>query len=113
MSDKKDPITLTAAAAARVKTLLSKADKKVLGLRLGVDKKGCSGLAYKVAYAEEENPADIKVQQQGVTVYVTPDAALYLYGSVMDYVDEPLYAGFRFENPNAKGTCGCGESFHV
>ncbi len=109
----KIPLILTEAAINRVKYLLAKADTDALGVRVSVNKKGCSGYAYKVDYAKAGNEDDIKVETQGVTVFIAPDAALILHGSVMDYVEEDLYQGFKFDNPNAKGTCGCGESFHI
>ena len=109
----KSPITLTEAAIARVAKLLSKAPEGTNALRVGVDKKGCSGLAYVVEYATKANDTDVELQAGDNTILITAEASLVLYGSVMDYVEEDLYQGFKFDNPNAKGTCGCGESFHI
>ena len=109
----KAPITLTANAIARIKHLISKTDKQVFGIRIGVDQKGCSGFGYDIGYAEEENPKDAVVEAEGVKVFIDNAALLYLIGSELDYVEEELFAGFKFNNPNAKGECGCGESFTV
>ena len=109
----KAPITLTDAAKERVAKLLSKAPEGTTALRVGVDEKGCSGLAYVVEYAENANDTDVQLEAGENKVLITAEASLVLYGSVMDYVEEDLYQGFKFDNPNAKGTCGCGESFHI
>lgn len=106
-------IRLTDAAADRVKALLARRDKPAAGLRVSVDSKGCSGLAYVVDYVDEPNPGDDKVQDKGVTIFVDPKAVLYLLGSEMDYVEDKFSAGLVFKNPNESGRCGCGESFHV
>lgn len=107
------PLTFTENAIARMAKLLSKAPEGTLGLRVGVDKKGCSGLAYVVEYANQANETDVQLQAGPHTVLVTAEASIVLYGSIMDYVEEDLFQGFKFDNPNAKGTCGCGESFHI
>jgi len=109
----KAPLTLTTAAIERVAKLMTKAPQGVTALRVGVDKKGCSGLAYVVEYAQKTNDTDLALKAGEYTVLVTAEASLVLYGSIMDYVEEDLYQGFKFDNPNAKGTCGCGESFHI
>lgn len=106
-------ITLTDAAAARVKALMAKAEGKAVALRLGVKAKGCSGLSYSVEYASEKGPNDEVVEDKGVTIFVDPRATLFILGSEMDYVEDKLQSGFVFRNPNEKGRCGCGESFHV
>ena len=106
-------IKLTDAAADRVKALLARRDKPAAGLRVSVDSKGCSGLAYVVDYVDEPNPADELVEDKGVTIFVDPKAVLYLLGSEMDYVEDKFSAGLVFKNPNEAGRCGCGESFHV
>ena len=106
-------LRLTDAAADRVKTLLAKRDKPAAGLRVSVDSKGCSGLAYVVDYVDEPNPADDLVEDKGVKIFVDPKAVLYLLGSEMDYVEDKFSAGLIFKNPNEAGRCGCGESFHV
>jgi iron-sulfur cluster assembly protein len=106
-------IKLTEAAASRVQELLSKRGKPSLGIRIGVRSKGCSGLSYTLEYADQKDPMDELVEQHGVTVLIDPKATLFILGTEMDYVEEQLQSGFVFRNPNEKGRCGCGESFHV
>ena len=108
-------ITLTETAAERVKQLIAKApdDKPVLGLRVGVKSRGCSGLSYFVEYAEEQRKFEDMVEDKGVRIFIDPTAVMFLLGSEMDYVEETFQTGFVFTNPNEKGRCGCGESFHV
>jgi len=107
------PITLTEAAAARVRALIAKSDKPVLGLRIGVKTQGCSGLSYVVEYAEERKKLEDVVEDKGVTIFIDPAATMFLIGSEMDYVEDRFHSGFVFTNPNEKGRCGCGESFSV
>jgi iron-sulfur cluster assembly protein len=104
---------LTDAAVERVKALLEQRGKPTAGVRIGVRTKGCSGLSYTLEYADERGPKDEVVETQGVTILVDPKATLFLIGTEMDYVEEKLKTGFVFRNPNEKGRCGCGESFHV
>ena len=106
-------ITLTDAAAERVRDLMSRADKPVLGLRVGINSKGCSGLSYEVEYAEEQKRFEDVVEDKGVKIFIDPTAVMFLLGSEMDYVEDTFHTGFVFNNPNEKGRCGCGESFHV
>ena len=106
-------ITLTDAAAERVKRLIAKSDKPVLGLRVGVKTRGCSGLSYFVEYAEEQKKFEDVVEDKGVKIFIDPTAVIFLIGSEMDYVEETFQTGFVFRNPNEKGRCGCGESFHI
>ncbi len=106
-------ITLTDAAVARVKELIGKADKPALGLRVGVDTRGCSGLSYVVEYAEEQKRFEDIVEDKGVKIFIDPTAVMFLLVSVMDFVEDKFHTGFVFNNPNEKGRCGCGESFHV
>ena len=110
-------LNLTDAAAERVKRLMANAppggEKPVLGLRIGVKTKGCSGLSYTLEFADEKGAMDEVVTQDGVTVLIDPKATLFILGTEMDYVEEKLQSGFVFRNPNEKGRCGCGESFHV
>ena len=106
-------INLTPAAVARVKALLDKRGKPSAGIRIGVKTKGCSGLSYTLEFADEKGPMDEVVQQDGVTVLIDPKATMFVLGTEMDYVEEKLQSGFFFKNPNEKGRCGCGESFHV
>jgi iron-sulfur cluster assembly protein len=107
------PINLTDAAAERVKSLIAKSEKPVSGLRIGVKSRGCSGLSYFVEYADAKKPLEEVVQDKGVTIFIDPTAIMFLIGSQMDYVEDKFNSGFIFTNPNEKGRCGCGESFHV
>lgn len=104
---------LTPAAVERVKALLEKRGKPSAGIRIGVKTKGCSGLSYTLEFADAKGAMDEVVEQDGVTVLIDPKATLFILGTEMDYVEEKLQSGFVFRNPNEKGRCGCGESFHV
>jgi iron-sulfur cluster assembly protein len=106
-------MSITEAAAERVRDLIAKRGKPTLGVRIGVRTKGCSGLSYTLEYADEKAPADEVVEAHGVKLLVDPKASLFLIGTQMDYEVEKLKSGFVFRNPNEKGRCGCGESFHV
>ncbi len=108
------PITLTPAAVERVKALMARADKPVLGLRVGVSTKGCSGMSYTIEYAED-GPRKMEevVNQDGATVFIEPSAVMFLIGSEMDFTQDKLQASFSFTNPNETSRCGCGESFSV
>jgi iron-sulfur cluster assembly protein len=114
MSRPRPPLlTLTENAAAQVKSLLSQREKPALGVRVSLKTKGCSGLAYGMEYVDTARPEDESVSCFDVVVFIDPQATLFLVGTTMDYVDDPLAPGFQFINPNEKGRCGCGESFHV
>jgi iron-sulfur cluster assembly protein len=106
-------ISLTDAAAERVKAIMARSDKPVAGLRLGVKKGGCAGLEYTLSYAETPNPADEVVQDKGVTVFVEPAAVLYLLGTQMDFQTSKMSSSFVFNNPNQTSACGCGESVAI
>lgn len=106
-------LTLTDAAAERVKSLMAKAPGEIVGLRIGVKARGCSGMSYDIQYAKERMKFDEVVEDKGVTILIDPAAVMFLIGSEMDYVDDKFDTGFKFVNPNEKGRCGCGESFHV
>jgi iron-sulfur cluster assembly protein len=106
-------IQITDAAAERVQALLAKRGKPSAGIRIGVRTKGCSGLSYTIEYADERSKFDEVVEDKGVTVLIDPKATLFILGTEMDYVEDKLQSGFVFKNPNEKGRCGCGESFHV
>ena len=105
-------VTLTETAAKHVTANLAKRGKGV-GLRLGVRTSGCSGLAYKLEYADEAKPEDVTFESNGVTVVVDPKSLPYIDGMELDFAREGLNEGFRFNNPNVKDQCGCGESFNV
>ena len=105
-------VTLTDRAADHVQRYIEKRGKGV-GLRLGVRTTGCSGLAYKLEFADEVKPEDTTFESNGVRVLVDPKSLAYLEGTELDYVREGLNEGFKFNNPNEKDRCGCGESFNV
>jgi iron-sulfur cluster assembly protein len=105
-------VTLTPTAAKHVAAHLVKRGKGV-GLRLGVRTTGCSGLAYKLEYADEARPEDVTFVSHGVTVVVDPKSLPYIDGTELDFVREGLNEGFKFHNPREKDRCGCGESFRV
>jgi iron-sulfur cluster assembly protein len=110
---KRQAMTLTDAAAARVKALLDKRGKPSAGIRIGVRTKGCSGLSYTLEYADERGKFDEVVEDKGVVILIDPKATMFILGTEMDYVEDKMETGFKFTNPNEKGRCGCGESFHV
>ncbi len=105
-------ITLTEKAANHVAGFLTKRGKGV-GLRLGVRTTGCSGMAYKLEFADEANADDVLFDSHGVKVLVDPKSLPYIDGTELDYTREGLNEGFKFRNPNVKDECGCGESFNV
>jgi iron-sulfur cluster assembly protein len=106
-------MTVTPAAAERVKALIESRGKATAGVRIGVRTKGCSGLSYTLEFADSQQPMDEVVETEGVKLLIDPKASLFLIGTEMDYEEEKLKSGFVFKNPNEKGRCGCGESFHV
>ena len=103
-------MTLTDAAAERVKSIMANAAKPVAALRIGVKNGGCAGMAYTMDYAEAVSPTDEVVEDKGVRVLVDPKAILFLLGTEMDYKTDKLAAQFVFNNPNQTSACGCGES---
>jgi len=105
-------VTLTEKAATHVQNFLAKRGKG-LGLRLGVRTTGCSGLAYKLEFVDAVTPDDLRFESHGVAVMVDPKSLAYLDGTELDYTREGLNEGFKFNNPNVKDECGCGESFNV
>lgn len=106
-------MTITPIAVEHIKNLLASREKPSAGVRVGVRSRGCSGLSYTLEYADERLPTDEVIESHGVTVLVDPKAGIFLLGTEMDFVEEKLQSGFVFRNPNEKGRCGCGESFHV
>ena len=106
-------VILTPAAEARVAELMAKAPAGAIGVKLSTPRRGCSGLAYSVDYVTEEATFDEKIETPGGNFYIDGGSVLYLVGSTMDWREDDFAAGFVFENPNAKGACGCGESFTV
>jgi len=106
-------VMLTPSAEQRIADLMAKAPEGAIGVKLSTPRRGCSGLAYSVDYVSEENTFDEKIETPGGTFYIDGASVLYLIGSTMDWREDDFTAGFVFENPNAKGACGCGESFMV
>lgn len=106
-------VTLTPAAEARVAALMASAPADAIGVKLSTPRRGCSGLAYSVDYVTEAAAFDERIDTPGGTFFIDGASVLYLIGSTMDWVEDDFSAGFVFANPNAKGACGCGESFTV
>jgi iron-sulfur cluster assembly protein len=104
---------LTPRAEARIAELMARAPAGAVGVKLSTPRRGCSGLAYSVDYVTEAKPLDERIDTAGGTLFVDGGSILYLIGSTMDWVEDDFTAGFVFQNPNAKGSCGCGESFTV
>ncbi|ACL95399.1 HesB/IscA family protein [Caulobacter vibrioides] len=106
-------VTLTDAAAARVKEIMDKADQPYAGLRVGVKNGGCAGQEYVFEYAKEKGPIDEVVEDKGVTILIEPKAVLFLVGTEIDYEVTKLSSKFVFHNPNETDACGCGESVTI
>ena len=106
-------VTLTDAAAARVKAIMAKAEQPYVGLRVGVKNGGCAGQEYTFAYAEAVEPLDEVVEDKGVTILIDPKAVLFLIGTEIDYETSKLASKFVFRNPNETAACGCGESVTI
>lgn len=109
----KDIISITPMAVAQIKALLDARGKPSIGIRIGVRTKGCNGLSYTLEYADHLETLDEKVMIDGVTIFIDPKAIMFILGTTMDYTSGKIESGFTFKNPNEKGRCGCGESFHV
>jgi iron-sulfur cluster assembly protein len=106
-------VTLTPAAEERVAKLMAQAPEDAIGVKLSTPRRGCSGLAYSVDYVTEANPIDERIETPGGVFFIDAASVLYLIGSTMDWQEDDFTAGFVFDNPNATGACGCGESFTV
>jgi iron-sulfur cluster assembly protein len=106
-------VTLTPAAEVRIADLMAKAPEGMIGVKLSTPRRGCSGLAYSVDYVAEAQAFDERIETPGGLFFIDGASVLYLVGSTMDWVEDDFAAGFVFNNPNAKGACGCGESFTV
>ena len=106
-------IKLTDSAADRIKEIMSRADKKTIGVRVGVKSGGCAGLSYMMEYASDIRPDEEVIEDKGVKVLIDPKAIIYLLGTEMDYKREELSSTFVFKNPNETERCGCGESFKI
>ncbi len=106
-------LTISDVAAGRVKAMLEKRGKPSVGIKIGIRTRGCSGLSYTIEYADEIGKFDSVVEEKDVRLIIDPKAEMFLFGTVMDYEEDKFKSGFTFKNPNEKGRCGCGESFHV
>ena len=106
-------ITVTSNAVNHIKKLLSSRDTKPLGIKLSIETKGCSGLSYSMEFVDSHDEKDEVLKIENIKIYIDPKATLFLLGTTMDYEEGVLGSGFKFINPNEKGRCGCGESFHV
>ena len=107
------PLTITPAALKRIQELLAKRGKPSVGIRISIRTKGCSGLSYALEYADDKKPFEEVMEKEGTTILIDPKATLFILGTEMDFVEDKLQSGFVFRNPNEKGRCGCGQSFHV
>lgn len=103
-------MSLSDAAAERIKEIMEDSDKPVIGLRVGIRNAGCAGVAYTMDYVTEPSAGDDHVTDHGVDVWIDPKATMYLLGTVMDFEETKMSSGFTFKNPNQTGACGCGES---
>jgi iron-sulfur cluster assembly protein len=106
-------LTLTDAAAERVKAIMARSETPVAGLRVGVKKGGCAGMEYTLEYAAEVGPIDEVVEDKGVRILIEPSAILFLLGIEMDFKSDKLTSGFVFNNPNQTSACGCGTSVEI
>lgn len=106
-------VILTPAAEARIAALMARAPADAIGVKLSTPRRGCSGLAYSVDYVRDAIAFDERIETPGGVLFIDGGSVLYLVGSTMDWVEDDFTAGFVFNNPNAKGACGCGESFTV
>lgn len=106
-------VSISDKALERIHALLDKRGKPSAGVKVGIRTRGCSGLSYTVEYADNIDKFDEVVERDGVKLLIDPKAVMFLIGTEMDYVEEQFKSGFIFRNPNEKGRCGCGESFHV
>lgn len=107
------PLIVTDGASNRIAAILAAAPADAVGVRLSTPRRGCSGLAYDLAYVTAAKPGDERIDTPGGTLFVDGGSLMYLIGSTMDWREDDFTAGFVFNNPNAKGSCGCGESFTV
>jgi iron-sulfur cluster assembly protein len=106
-------MSLTEAAAERVRDIMRRSERPVAGLRVGVKNGGCAGMEYTMQWADRQEPLDEIVEDKGVTIFIDPKAVLFLLGTEMDYRVETLKSGFVFNNPNQTSACGCGESVQL
>lgn len=113
MTSSPAPIEVTDTALTRIKALLSARGKPSYGIRIGLKTKGCTGLSYAIEYADSKNPFDEEIVKDDINILLDPKVIMFILGTTMDFVEDKIKSGFTFENPNEKGRCGCGKSFHV
>ena len=113
MNETKPLLTITDAAADRVRSLMNDTNSEVIGIRIGIKTAGCSGMKYNVEYATDTKPFEEKIISKDIVICIDPAAIMFLIGSEMDYKEEKFSSGFEFSNPNEIARCGCGESFTV
>ena len=106
-------MSLTDAAAERIREIIDDSDRPVVGVRVGVKNAGCAGMAYTLDYVTEPVKGDDHVSDKGLEVYVEPKATMFLLGTIMDFEENRMSSGFTFKNPNQTGACGCGESVQL
>ena len=106
-------MSLTDAAAERIREIIDDSDRPVVGVRVGVKNAGCAGMAYTLDYVTEPVKGDDHVSDKGLDVYVEPKATMFLLGTIMDFEETRMSSGFTFKNPNQTGACGCGESVQL
>ena len=106
-------ITVTHSAVNQIKKMITSRSNTPHGVKLGINTKGCSGLSYTLEYVDDVDANDEVFEFDNIKIFVDPKSSLFLIGTQMDYVEGELESGFKFVNPNEKGRCGCGESFHV
>lgn len=111
--ERPQPVKLTENAAMRIREIISNAEGKYVGVRVGVTNGGCAGMSYTMDYASEAKPFEEVVEDKGVKVFIDPKAILFLIGTELDFVREKLGARFVFHNPNQTSACGCGESVQI
>ena len=113
MRERPPIVKVSERALDRLKHLLKSRGKPSLGVRIGVKTKGCSGNAYTLEFTDDQHPLDEIVENEGLKIFIDPKAILFIIETEMDYIEDKLQSGDIFKNPNEKGRCGCGESFHV
>lgn len=112
--NKKESLMLvTDSAINQIKKIISSSEKPTIGIRIYVTTKGCSGLSYAMEYIDKKSKFDEEINIHGIKIFIDPKAVMFILGTEMDYKETSLESGFLFKNPNEKGRCGCGESFHV
>lgn len=113
MKTTKQFINVTPLAIEKMKQMIANRNKPTRGIRIGIRTKGCSGLSYTLEFSDEQQATDQIIALDGIEIFIDPKSILFLIGTTMDFVEEEFSSGFKFTNPNEKGRCGCGESFHV